>query len=305
MKVKELICMLCEQKSYAGFVNSLKDDNSRFAYRCQLCGLIQISPLPTKEDDENYYKSNEIIRSLVSEAEMSDEEVRLKYRPMGIKQAKRIKKLLEIKQDTKILEIGSGYGCFIEEMHKDGYDTDGIELSTEKCEQLRERTGIEMKSYNIMSNNEELEQNANKYDIICSHNTFEHIIEPNLFLKRIRRLMKSNGIIYIEVPNINGLLRQLSKPYDDFCFFRGHVSYYSPETLTYALQKNGFSDIKILGSQMYSLENAINWINNGVPIKLHMQLDLPEGLEFADEYFKDHVESRLISESIIGIAKKC
>ena len=80
----------------------------------------------------------------------------------------------------------------------------------------------------------------------------EHLLQTSEFLAEMYRVIKPGGMIHITTPNLaylhNLVLiirgRQLSKvEYEHSPDDMGHVSYYSPESLTMHLAKTGFTDI--------------------------------------------------------------
>ena len=71
-----------------------------------------------------------------------------------------------------------------------------------------------------------------KFDIIILNHVFEHLINPNLYLKKIKNLLKKNGLIVLQMPNI-------SKNFTDILTF-DHICYYDENTL-----QNLFNKINI------------------------------------------------------------
>ena len=79
--------------------------------------------------------------------------------------------------NAKILEVGSGYGWFVEIMSGRGYDIIGIELSIEKCESTKQRSGIELLSVNLLD--EKLPDGwKEQYDVVFMFHLLEHLSNP-------------------------------------------------------------------------------------------------------------------------------
>ena len=86
-----------------------------------------------------------------------------------------------------------------------------------------------------------------------------------------------------------------------FQYFRGHISYFTPETLSRVMTQAGYKNVRIMGKQLYSIENAIHWARNNAPFKPYCQFELPEGLEFVNEFFKKQMETNLTSDCLFAV----
>ena len=73
-----------------------------------------------------------------------------------------------------------------------------------------------------------------KFDVIILNHVFEHLVNPNLYLKKIKNLLKKNGLIILQMPNI-------SKNFTDIFTF-DHICYYDQNTLQNLLNKINFFD---------------------------------------------------------------
>jgi len=68
-----------------------------------------------------------------------------------------------------------------------------------------------------------------KFDIIILNHVFEHLINPVLYLKKIKQLLKKNSLIILQMPNIR-------KNFADIFTF-DHICYYDENTLQSFLNK--------------------------------------------------------------------
>ena len=294
-------CMLCSSMEMR-FVSELRDDDTCFAMECCSCGHVQISPLPSVKEEVAFYQQNEMSRRLISKDILDDEMIMMKHEAWGNDQC-RVALENIVHPDNSILEIGSGYGWFVEKMRKRGYFVDGIELSDEKRQMAYNRAGIELSSVNLLE--DVLPSKMQEaYDMVCMFHVLEHILDPQIFIQRILSALKSNGKILVVVPNYFSELRQISKAYDKFSFFRAHISYFKPETLAMLMKKAGLVDVQVEGTQLYSLENAMNWVRTGVPCLEQCQIDMPQGLEWIGELYKRTLEKKMISDGLIAIGTK-
>ncbi|HYA12759.1 MAG TPA: class I SAM-dependent methyltransferase [Syntrophales bacterium] len=86
------------------------------------------------------------------------------------------------------------------------------------------------------------------FDIITCNHVFEHLVDPTAALMRIRKYLKTNGLIYFSIPNVLSPHGQL-----EYNFFWEHITNFSPTTITLLLKKMGFKIIKI---STYGYETA-------------------------------------------------
>lgn len=294
------ICMLCSSNGFQ-FVSKLRDDASRDVMQCDECGHVQVIPLPTVEEDAEFYNNNDMLRLLIPKSEMSDLELMDKYEVFADWQVRKTRPL--IPPGTSIMEIGSGYGWYVRKMRDLGYDAAGIELSKEKRDMARERLGVRLFDTDLFDETAMLAAaSLGKYDFVCMYHVLEHIVKPEEFVRAALRFAKQDGKLVIMVPNLDDYNKGITQAYRDFSFLRAHVSYFSQKTLKYFLkEKCGLTDVAISGDQMYGVENAIHWARHQKPFKEYCQVDLPAGLEFVNDYYRNYLESSLRSHALMAV----
>ena len=110
----------------------------------------------------------------------------------------------DIKKNDKILEIGCSSGFMLKNLQKKSYKSCyGIEPSGVFSKFLNKE------KINIFKNLEEIEKKQIKFDVIMHFFVLEHIQEPLLFLRRQLALLKKNGKIIFEIPNVADALHTL------------------------------------------------------------------------------------------------
>ena len=113
-----------------------------------------------------------------------------------LSQIKYVKKFLT--ENSKVLEIGSGHGETLIELEKLNFQTTGVEPDLKNVEHLRKTI---KKSKIIQSTIENLDIDE-KFDFIWMSHVFEHLSDPISFLNNIKKSMKENCFLFIEVPNV-------------------------------------------------------------------------------------------------------
>jgi predicted SAM-dependent methyltransferase len=86
-----------------------------------------------------------------------------------------------------------------------------------------------------------------KIDLIVHSHFFEHLYNPNEFIKKCHDVLIDNGKMIFSVPNIEYLLINSL-----FCLSFEHTIFFNKENITYLLNKNGFEIIEILDYENHS-----------------------------------------------------
>ena len=290
--MRNKFCIICKYSKLDLVASKVRDSAKHKIIKCKKCGHVQLYPIPTQQDDNKFYDENMQDKNVNDVG--SIKRAKRKMMEDTIRRVNLIRKLTPKK--GKILEIGSGHGFFLEMMRKCGYKMTGIEISKEKRKFSKQVTDVKVLNVNI---NEELPYVGN-FDVIVMFQVLEHIIDPIGFLRNVRKLLKSNGKIIIEVPNCDDFQLRLHKEYREFYWQRAHISYFTPITLKRIFSKVDFNT-KILGTQRYSIENMFGWKLLKKPQMENPTYNLPEDYEWVEKFYKHHLEKNLICDTLIAI----
>lgn len=102
-----------------------------------------------------------------------------------------------VREGKKALEIGCGYGFFMEKLKDRNIKSTGIEFSEKAI------SACLLKKLCISSESiaEHADKNIGIYDYIFIFQVLEHIPEVHLFLKHALKTLKKDGLLFIGVPN--------------------------------------------------------------------------------------------------------
>ncbi len=107
---------------------------------------------------------------------------------------KKIYPLIVLSKNNKILEIGSGFGGFINVLNDDGYiNVSAADMSANIFSKEIKNKFIILDLLNIVDINE-------KFDIIFAFDVFEHINNTAQVINNISQLLNINGLIIFSVP---------------------------------------------------------------------------------------------------------
>lgn len=204
-------------------------------YLCLVCGLVFIPK--NRDSATRYYKKDGyFIKSpnLAYRKQLISKSLLIKEAAERIKSALSIFPV-ELKSKS-VLDIGCGYGEILYCLkNKYGCQVMGVEASGQAGEY-----GEKLFSIPIYKSTLEEFESKGKFDIIwCSH-VLEHTVNPSTFLKKINSLLKSNGCLYLEVPNI---LRPTGGFSLNKFLYNEHLQTFSVYNLYLLLKKNGFAAV--------------------------------------------------------------
>ncbi len=142
-------------------------------------------------------------------------------------------KKVEIKNNMKILDYGSAKGLFLKKLiEKISIEPYLFDITTKYKEfWLKTFNQKNCSFYNLK------DEWKNSLDIVTSFYVFEHVKDPLTELKNIYQVLKEDGIVYIQVPNVYNHIA------DFICI--DHLHHYSKISLTHLLNQSGFEVISI------------------------------------------------------------
>jgi SAM-dependent methyltransferase len=217
-----------------------KSDNYHFKLvECLNCKLVRSDPiLGEKELSKMYFHSD---------CTYSDTHENI---PLQITYGKYLKKILEEHHITKdgFLDIGCSNGFLLEEAKLLNFKfIRGVEPSHDSI--IKAKSDIRPLIIEGMFDEKIFE--SEKFDIITFFQTFDHISNPNIFLKNCFRILKKEGYILAINHNVNSfsakILGQKSPIFDI-----GHAYLYDMNTMKQIFEKNGF-----IVKDVFSVWNSI------------------------------------------------
>lgn len=114
-----------------------------------------------------------------------------------------IKYAKEISNTATVFEIGVGNGWTLKRIQDAGIQCEGVDIDKKLCALLKEKSELTVHPGGL-----EKLQLKTKFDLVYSSHVIEHFDEPDLFMLKARALMKDNGFLYIDTPDLdcsNGL----------------------------------------------------------------------------------------------------
>ena len=166
-----------------------------------------------------------------------------------------IKKIFNNKE-INILEFGAGWGFWSAEAKKFGFNVSCFELSKKRVDYMKSR---DLKVINGIENDSE------KYDLIYSDQTFEHINNPKETLDLLNRSLNTNGYIYLNFPSSFGFKKKVSKNYTpkkDEAHPLEHLNLYNRSSMKFLIKDTNLEIINFRSLNTFNLRYLYKDIKN-------------------------------------------
>ena len=150
----------------------------------------------------------------------------------------------------RFLDFGCGGGYLLRHAQQVGWDATGFDIGEVAIETCR--------SHQLPVTNSIESLSPGSFDVIVVNHVLEHVEQPASLIRLLRGLLKPNGRLFIEVPNVRSARAQLALPvlsrhagFDDrHRAFPIHLWYFSRKTLPRLLKANGLDPVLVTTAGM-------------------------------------------------------
>lgn len=235
-------CNLCKSKNFTLLFEG--HDYLSFSpltfkvVKCDRCGLVYLNPRPLNLIC--YYDA-------YRKQTLEEKDVFLFLLP------NRVKKIKRFKTSGRIFDVGCGIGVFLSDMRKEGFDVYGCETYPYACDLAKKEGLRNIYNDDILS----LNLPENFFDVVTLWHVLEHLEEPRKTLKKIRQILKDDGMLVIECPDFSSLQSRFFKDKWLAVDLPRHLYHFSLNTLRKVLRSAGFEIYKM----DYIINIRISFIN--------------------------------------------
>ena len=288
-------CLACETNN-----KSVEFEKNGFSYiECSNCGMLYMSPRPSVDMLSKFYQQSPNYKFFNDYIFPASREVRKEkiFIP-------RVKKVIEISKKNnivpnKILEIGSGFGLFCEEMAKTKHfkEVIGVEASDSLHATCLEKG---FRIYNGIL--EKLTINE-KFNIVVAYEVLEHIYNPYSFLKIIHGLLVSGGMIMLTFPHYNGfdigMLREQAIAID-----HEHLNYFNEQSISILFNRVGFQLKEVQTPGQLDVDLVKSAFETGIIKNSFIQLLCSDKYATVRESFQQFLAENKLSSHMLLIARR-
>ena len=224
-------CPCCKNKNIDFFTE-------KFGYgldKCSDCRHIFTNPMPSKEALQYYYNSD--FKDFENDFFLDSFEERI---PIF---SQRLEILNKLAAGRRILDIGSAVGIFLAANLRSGdpFKITACDLSSSACQILRKRfPEIKVINENV------IDLEPSNFDIVTLWDTFEHLPDPQKFLKAINSQLRPKGLFVFSTPNTASLEWTVMNTEHIQLLPPGHVNLYNVDNIEIVLLENSFELVETI-----------------------------------------------------------
>ncbi|MGE5845149.1 MAG: class I SAM-dependent methyltransferase [Ignavibacteria bacterium] len=235
--LEEIHCCVCGNRDVNQFSLKFKKD-SFIVVECLNCSFLFIPQYFSKKISYEDYKGEEVLEQV----KQGNNWLKMQRHLLRFKFVKRYK------PSGDLFDLGTGWGHFLAAGKELGYKVHGIEVSGMPCKYAREELNLPVENINFFK----MELKKNSYDLITMWDVLEHIPDADEVIRRCNIMLKDNGYVILQVPEIDSTIAKLLKEKWNM-ISPGHVNLFSKKTIKKLFEDRGFKVKKIKSSFEFKL----------------------------------------------------
>jgi SAM-dependent methyltransferase len=231
---KDMIAEICVACGSARFSVVSTNSASFHLRRCEQCGTAFTDPKPSSEKLEASYSQSYYGPENVKFVSLLEGFVGwiTQLRARWIHQ--------KIKAHSRILEIGCGRGLLLSALARLGHECHGTERSSLAAKRAQSIMGV--KVYTVPLDRCNLEKES--FDLVILWHVLEHLEKPDQTLAQVFQLLRTDGLLVLEVPNLSSLQSRLTGKRWLHLDIERHLFHFTADGLRRLLSATGFILIK-------------------------------------------------------------
>lgn len=150
-----------------------------------------------------------------------------------------------------LLDVGCGGGDFIYKVYKKFQEIHGVDIASNRIKEAADLKEKKYRKAGIKFQTADIDQGLpfsdDYFDTVTCIATFQHIHDPYFVIREIRRVLKKDGTLFFEVPNIAWLPRRLTLLFGEFPkvssasgWDGGTLHYFTLGSIKELVMSNGF-----------------------------------------------------------------
>ena len=228
-------CPLCAGRHTYRFHH---DDKGRHIERCAECGVQFMNPQYRDEYLSAYYAAYTPGAGDCDPAAEEADRFQHDY-------------LLDLIEERtggpgRLLDVGCGRGGLLRAARDRGWRPTGCDVDPETVRRIAERHDLEIHAGELA----DLPLADRSFDVVAMNHVLEHLKDPGPAIDRVQSLLRPGGLLFVALPNIEGLSSRLKLDLERMGLRRRgvgahydadhHLLFFTPDTLSRFLAARGF-----------------------------------------------------------------
>lgn len=215
-------CIVCGNTKFSSAAELNKD-----LIRCNRCNLIFYNDIHSVSPGSIY--SKEYFETIYYDYILDKLIIQKNF-------ANRLKTIKKFVKNGRLLEIGAAYGFFLELAMKE-FEVYGIDVAGCSVKYAKDNLGIPNMACGDYL---DAEYKEGYFDAVCLFDTIEHLKEPQRYLEKASKELKSRGVIFITTGDIGSVTARFQKRNWRLIKPPEHLFYFSYDNLRMLLERYGF-----------------------------------------------------------------
>lgn len=228
--------------------------------RCLRCGLVYLNAAPTEDELRRFY----------SEAYFVGDSDRQGYHDYVAERGgilatarKRLKAIHHLRPNAKrLLDVGCALGFFLEAA-RETWESSGIDISAYAADYARNRLGLSVTTGTLP----DCDLAPGSFDVITMWDVVEHVPDPCALVQKANEVLRREGLLVLSTGDVDSLVARVSGTRWHLFNVPQHLSFFSKETITRLLERQGFRVLCIdhsgsfytIGYLSYRMRTCYQW----------------------------------------------
>ena len=192
-------------------------------YRCKVCALIFVAPMPSADVLCTYYESSKDVVAY------EDDETTPRVQAM-------VREACALLGDVrgKALDIGCGDGEFLAFARDAGFDVLGIEGDGARVARCREQGLAVCQGFFP-----EVDVGDDKFSLVWVSHVLEHVPDPRAFMRAVTRVLVPGGVVCVRLPNAASPAFRVCGVHHNTVIPPEHLTWWTPGALCGCMESVG------------------------------------------------------------------
>ncbi len=219
-------CSLC---LHEGLRYCFRKAEHRF-YECPTCLHVRVYPYPESEATSAHYEQSYSPEYLTANSKW--------FQVLAETRMEIIGQCFPPGFQGSVLDVGAGYGFFLKEAERRGWEPRGIETSPAEADHAKREFSLPILRLDAPQALAQLANEPELFDVITFWHVLEHLEIPGPVIQAAAQLLTSNGILIVNSPNLDSTVFQLLRQRWTWIYVPGHLQYFRLNPLVAWLERD-------------------------------------------------------------------